>query len=103
MTHRPTAEKGLRRLKELAADALELPPEVALDTAKLSRLVGGGLLALNHRGIMVYRTERIVFRTQLGAVEVLGQGLSLAGLNDQTLHITGRIRTVNLPEDCHEA
>ena len=87
------------KLLEKAASALELPPEVALDTVLLSISGHGELRAVNHRGILIYERERIVFTCSQGAVSVWGQGLDLAELNDERLRILGRIRRVDLPGD----
>ena len=56
-----------RRLLEKTAAALDLPPEVALDAVKLSVVGGNELRAANHRGILIYESERIVFRCRGGA------------------------------------
>lgn len=69
---------SIRRFKELAADALEIPPEVALEVMKLSLTGNQALQAINHRGILVYETSRILFQTLDGPVEVCGSNLVLA-------------------------
>lgn len=85
------------KLLEKTAAVLELPPEVALDTVKLSLTGHGELRAVNHRGILIYERERIVFRCSQGLLTVQGRELNLAELNDERLRILGRIRLVRLP------
>ena len=86
------------KLLEKTAAALELPPEVALDEVKLSVVGGRELRAANHRGILIYESERIVFRCLGGAVTVSGRGLRLAQLDPDRLRITGRLLGILLPE-----
>lgn len=86
------------KLLEKTAAALELPPEVALDEVKLSVVGGRELRAANHRGIMIYESERIVFRCRGGSVTVSGKGLRINELNDEYLRISGQLLGVLLPE-----
>ena len=89
---------GGRRLLEKTAAALELPPEVALDEVKLSITGSRELRAANHRGIMSYESERIVFRCRGGSVTVSGRDLRIRELNEDFLHISGQLLGVLLPE-----
>ncbi len=92
------AETAGRRLLEKTAAALELPPEVALDAVKLALVGVGELRAANHRGILSYAGERIVFRCREGLVTVCGERLRLAELSPERLRITGRLHSVLLPD-----
>ncbi|MBR5430118.1 MAG: sporulation protein YqfC [Firmicutes bacterium] len=93
-----TGEHGRgRRLLEKTAAALELPPEVALDEVKLALVGGRELWAVNHRGILIYESGRIVFRCRGGAVTVSGRGLRLSELNGERLRIAGRLTGLLLP------
>lgn len=87
-----------RRLLEKTAAALDLPPEVALDAVKLSVVGGQELRAANHRGILIYESERIVFRCRGGAVTVSGRGLRLTELNEEWLRISGELVSILLPD-----
>ena len=89
---------GRRRLLEKTAAALDLPPEVALDAVKLSVVGGQELRAANHRGILIYESERIVFRCRGGAVTVSGRGLRLTELNEEWLRISGELVSILLPD-----
>lgn len=87
-----------RKLLEKTAAALTLPPEVALDAVKLSVVGGQELRAANHRGILIYESERIVFRCRGGAVTVSGHGLRLTELNEEWLRISGQLLSILLPD-----
>lgn len=87
-----------RTVRETVAETLEIPPEVALNTIKIILLGRSELKAINHRGIVVYETERIVFRTESGQAEVKGKQLTLAEMNDEFLRIEGRIDGIRLAE-----
>ena len=86
-----------RRLLEKTAAALTLPAEVALDAVKLSVVGDQELRAANHRGILIYESERIVFRCRGGAVTVSGRGLRLTELNEEWLRISGQLLSILLP------
>ena len=86
-----------RRLLEKTAAALALPPEVALDAVKLSVVGAQELRAANHRGILIYESERIVFRCRGGSVTVSGRGLRLTELNEDWLRISGQLLSILLP------
>ena len=92
-----------RRLLEKTAAALELPPEVALDEVKLSVTGGRELRAVNHRGILIYESGRIVFRCRGGSVTVSGRDLRISELNDERLTVRGRLLGVLLPQEGEEA
>jgi len=87
-----------RTVRETVAETLEIPAEVALNTIKIILLGRSELKAINHRGIVVYETERIVFRTESGQAEVRGQHLMLAEMNDEFLRIEGRVDALRLAE-----
>lgn len=87
-----------RNLIELAAEALELPAEVALGAAKLTLIGRGQLGVVNHRGVSVYESGLIAFRTSEGLVRVEGQELMLSELNEEYLCIRGQIRALRWGE-----
>ena len=91
--HRPS---GAARA---VSQALEIPPEVALGSLRLTLRGRERLTALNHQGVIIYQPERIVFRCRDGAVAVSGAELSLAELTDEELTICGRINAVALRGD----
>ena len=79
--------------------ALEIPPEAALRSLRLTLWGRERLTALNHQGVILYQPERIVFRYADGAVAVSGSELTLAVLTDEELTICGRINAVALKGD----
>ena len=79
--------------------ALDIPPEVALGTLRLCLEGRERVTALNHRGILLYQPERIVFRCLDGAVAVSGRDLTLAELTEEELTIQGHISGLALRSD----
>lgn len=94
-------KKKARRQSAVRAvsNALEIPPEVALGSLRLSLRGRELLTALNHQGVILYQPERIVFRCKDGAVAVSGRDLSLAELSDEELSICGWINGIALRGD----
>lgn len=91
--------KGKKRSLRAVSDFLEIPPEVALGSLRLSLHGREQLIATNHRGIILYQPERIVFRCLDGAVAVRGKGLYLTELSEEELCICGRIEGIALRGD----
>ena len=89
------------RLRARAAETLEIPPEVALDIVKITLRGNQELRALNHHGIAVYESERIVFAAAQVSVEVCGSQLQLAEINEQYLRITGCIEQLRMDGVSH--
>ncbi|MEG1538102.1 MAG: YabP/YqfC family sporulation protein [Clostridiales bacterium] len=92
------------KLAAAMANALELPEEVALSLPRLTLIGDGRLLAENHQGVIVYASNRIVFATVMGEVEIAGANLSLGRLSPGELTITGEIAGVTYlnKEQAHE-
>lgn len=87
---------GIKEIKKSMAEALDIPPEIALNTVKLVVEGRGSLLAENHRGILEYSGGKIAFRVTEGSVEVLGKGLQLKSLSPEELAIEGEIMAICL-------
>ena len=87
-----------QRIRAIATDSLELPAEIAFQTAKLVLVGNHTLKAINHRGILLYETEQIRFRTESGLVEIRGSELTLSELNEEYLRIEGHICSLQLIE-----
>ena len=81
------------RRKQAAAD-WDLPLSMALDLAEMTLYGHDRLVVLNHKGMVVYLPERIVFRTAEGEAQVLGSHLSLSSYCAEELVIEGDIRAV---------
>ena len=88
-------------IREIAARTLELPLEVALGAIKLVISGRSSVKAINHHGILIYQQDKVVFRTDSGAVEISGSGLSLSELTAEYLRIEGRIDAVRLDGEVH--
>ena len=84
-------KKPKGRAVRAVSAALEIPPEVALRSLRLTLWGQERLTALNHQGVILYQPERIVFRCADGAVAVSGKDLTLAVLTDEELTICGQI------------
>lgn len=91
-----------RKIIEKAASSLELPPEVALGVTKLIITGCDSLKAVNHRGILAYETERIIFKTDSGSCCISGSNLGLAQMTAEYLRIEGRIDKINLAGEADE-
>ena len=66
-------------------------------TARITSLGNRSLLVENHRGVLIFTSERILLSTACGEVEVVGSDLSLGDVRRDTLIIRGSIRDVKLP------
>ena len=84
-----------RRMKQMVADVLELPSEVAMDLPKIT-LAGQMLLVENHKGIIEYSREKIRLRVGGGWLEISGQGMVLKALRNEELAIGGKIEKLLL-------
>ena len=78
------------------AQFLNLPPEVMPNIPQLLLIGNERLVAENHRGISEYLTDKIIFNTGQGRVEVAGKHLLLASLSSDELVIEGDIMAVPL-------
>jgi len=80
-----------------SAPALDWLCDLSGRTARITTLGNRSLLVENHRGVLVFTSERIVLCTACGEVEVVGSGLSLGDVRRDALIIRGNIRDVKLP------
>lgn len=81
-----------------AAELLDIPAEVAGGSLKLTLTGRQRLAAENHRGLLAYSPEQIIFRGQKEQAEVRGQGLDLLSLDQELLNISGLIESVSITE-----
>ena len=88
------AEK--HKLRQSLAEALDIPAEVALSSARIVISGDSELRVENHKGIVEYQPGKIVLKTSTGQAEILGERLTLAELKPETLAITGLILSLNL-------
>lgn len=85
-----------RNLRQSVAEALEIPDEVALNSARIVITGERQLSVENHRGIIEYLPGKIVFKTAAGLVEVLGEDLTLEELTADNLSIEGNLMALCL-------
>lgn len=88
-----------RSLKNSMAAALDIPEEVALDSAKIIITGQRRVDVENQKGIIEYLPGKIVFKTAGGQAEVLGEGLTLSALSAGSLSIDGEIMAVCLTRE----
>ena len=81
------------------AKALDLPAEVTLGLVKITLTGREEMTVVNHKGILVYEPERILFRFRGGIAAVSGRDLVLSELNEEGLRITGVIDGFYLKEN----
>lgn len=86
-----------RRLSRTDAPALEWISDLTGKTARITSIGSRMLMVENHRGILVYESERILLATRCGAIEIIGAGLSLSEVRSDALIVRGEIRHVELP------
>lgn len=84
-----------RNVKGSIAQMLEMPEDIALDMPRLVLLGNMSLHAENHKGIIEYTPNRIIFASTAGEVEVIGSSLMLTALKDGEIGIEGEIYSVS--------
>ena len=80
-----------------SAPALDWLCDLSGKTARITSLGNRSMLVENHRGVLVFTSERILLSTACGEVEVVGSGLSLGDVRRDALIIRGSIHDVKLP------
>lgn len=86
----------------IAAAGLELPPDLVGGAVRLTLLGQELLQAINHQGIIVYEPIQIILRISGGRLQVEGNNLTLAELNNEQLTIEGNIKSLHFLEDDNE-
>lgn len=76
------------------AEALALPEDALLGSAKVTVTAGRRILVDNHRGILDYSDSQAVIALPRGKLTVSGDGLHLLVMTRDRLVLGGRIRTV---------
>lgn len=66
----------------------------ALYDYNIVNISGKLLYAEGHKGLLVLSETKIVFKLRRGHVEVLGKGMMLAELSENTLIVQGKIESV---------
>jgi len=88
-----------RDLMAAASIRLGLPAQATAGLSRIELIGSRQVIVENHRGVGAFEAECMELLTPGGAVVVHGQGLTLLVMNRQELVVTGRIRSVELPEE----
>lgn len=86
--------KSIQERAEELAEALELPEDALLGSAKVTVTAGRRLMVDNHGGILSYSDGQITIKLTRGKLSILGDGLHLSAMTHDRLIISGRIRTL---------
>jgi sporulation protein YqfC len=68
-----------------------LKPEDAIGGWKFTLLDGQGALLEGHKGIVSYGENEVIARLKKGSLQIMGEKLKVAELNDSELFIKGKI------------
>ncbi len=89
-------QKGnLDEAKNKFSDFLELPPEVANNSTKISIIEDSDVLIEGYKQIIDYYEDYIKIRTQNLDVVIDGKGLDIKEITDYELVISGTIYSLN--------
>lgn len=82
---------------EEASMRLELPADVLAGVPRME-LVGQNEFGMEpHGGLMAYSRERILIKSKLGPVEVIGKNMTVKLMNQERIVIAGTLYGVRLP------
>jgi sporulation protein YqfC len=83
-----------KRAKLKAAQALEIPQEVLLDTPSVT--INGNVRVYidNHSGLVEYTPEQILLKTSDGTIKVMGKDMGIDEFEHNRLVISGTIKGV---------
>lgn len=80
--------------RSIMARFFELPEEILLDLPKVTVLGDIQVLIENHRGLVLFRPERITVRTAKGLLTVDGRDLRVGAVDREAVILTGEIRAL---------
>lgn len=92
----------MRRLEDprsLIARFFELPEELLLDLPKVTLIGDIQVLIENHRGLLLFRSDRITVKTARGPLTVDGANLRVGAVDREAVVLTGEIRSLYYGED----
>lgn len=78
----------------MLARFFELPEEILLDLPKVTLLGDVQVLIENHRGLELFRPERITVRTASGRLTVGGRNLRVGAVDRESVVLTGEISSI---------
>ena len=87
---------------QLAASGLELPEDILHSNARIDILGRSYLRILNHRGIMVYGSDRITVRLADSILNIGGTDLAISQLDDEQITVVGKIDSLIFEESSYE-
>ncbi|MBE3578170.1 MAG: sporulation protein YqfC [Limnochordales bacterium] len=85
----------LDRMRRVAGNLGELPPDLVLDLPRLTVVGGLQVHVENHRGLLYCSSEEIRIRMRRGEVNIRGQRLRLAMLRAEELTIEGTLDAIS--------
>lgn len=75
-----------------------LPPEVVSNLPRLVWYGKGKLLIEQHRGIVTYQKESLIFQTDCGLLSIEGTDLELTQYGISQAEVKGQIHQISYPE-----
>lgn len=91
--------KEVRDLMAQASIRLGLPAQATAGLSRIELIGNRQVIVENHRGVGAFEAECMELLTPDGAIVVHGRELALLVMNQRELVVTGRIRSVELPEE----
>lgn len=84
----------MRRLREMAADAVRLPKDVVMDLPKVSICGDKEIFIENHKGLVEYGTERLSVKMNDGVMNIIGSSLRIIVLETDRMVVNGEFERV---------
>lgn len=76
-----------------------LPDEVMTGKARVVLMAGEGALVEQHRGLIGYEKEQILFRTKKGILMLEGEEMVITTFGAFDAVVEGKVRCIRLEED----
>lgn len=86
-----------KRFQQQVSNFLDIPRDLMMDLPKVILVGDMQVFIENHRGILAYNAEQVKVNTNLGELEVVGQGLTLKNILPDEIMVEGKIKTVTFP------
>lgn len=81
----------MRGFRRAVARFFDFPEDLLLNEPRLTLYGEGRLVVENHRGLLSYFPERLLVARPEGRLEIRGEALRVARMDDEGLVITGRV------------
>lgn len=82
----------LLKLTRNVTDTLDIPKEVVLGLPKISIIGDEEVLIENHKGILSFKENSLVIKSQIGDITIKGKNLEMSYITDNTIIVKGVIR-----------